>query len=120
MKDSETLRGSESLRDVINLLSNHTGMDKRLYMKICSDENIYAISDCCDKILNNSFKFDQKQLSAIRKKLKPITRDIRRLVKQSTCIHSRRKILQKPQVGDGVLDIISSLVIPALLKLYLR
>ena len=44
---------------------------------------------------------------------------ITRLVKQSTCIQSRRKILQKPQVGDGVLDIISSLVIPALLKLYL-
>ena len=118
MKESDLLRGSESLRDVINLLSNHEGKDKLIYMKICSDECIYAISDCCDKILDNRFKFDQKQLSAIRKKLKPVTRDLRRLVKQSTCIQSRRKILQKPQVGEGVLDIISSLVIPSLLKLY--
>ena len=118
MKESETLRVSESLRDVINLLSNHEGKDKVLFMKICSDENIYAISDCCEKILDNRFKFDQKQLSAIRKKLKPVKADIRKLVRNSTCIKSRRKILQKPQVGDGVLDIISSLVIPILLKLF--
>ena len=65
MKETESLRGCESLRDVINLLSNHEGKDKRLFMKICSDENIYAISDCCEKILDNRFKFDQKQLSAI-------------------------------------------------------
>ena len=119
MKETESLRGCESLREAINLLSNHVGLDKRLYMKICSDENIYAISDCCEKILDNRFNFDKKQLSEIRKKLKPISRDLRRLVKQSTCIQRRRKILQKPQVGDGVLDVISSLVIPALLKLYL-
>ena len=68
MKDSETIKGIESLRDVINLLSNHEGKDKLIYMKICSDENIYAISDCCDKILDNRFKFDQKQIFKIRKK----------------------------------------------------
>ena len=118
MKETETLRGSESLRDAINLLSNHMGKDKVLYMKICSDEHIYAISECCDKILDNRFKFDQKQISKIQKKLKPIKADIRKLVRKSTCIKSRRKILQKPQVGEGVLDIISSLVIPTLLKLF--
>ena len=115
MKETESLRGSELLRNAINLLSNHIGKDKVLYMKICSDESIYAITDFCDKILDNRFNFDQKQISKIQKKLKPIKADIRKLVKQSTCIKSRRKILQ---VGEGVLDIISSLVIPTLLKLF--
>ena len=64
MKETESLRGCESLRDAINLLSNHVGKDKRLFMQICSDENIYVISDCCHKILDNKFNFDMKQLSA--------------------------------------------------------
>ena len=118
MKETESLRGSESLRNVINLLSNDIRMDKVLFIKICSDENIYAKSDCCDKILDNSFKFDQKHISKIRKKLKPVKADIRKLAKNSTCIKSRREILQKRQVGEGVLDIITSLVIPTLLKLF--
>ena len=118
MKETESLRGCESLRDAINLLSNHVGKDKRLFMQICSDENIFAISECCRNILDNRFNFDNKQLSTIRKKLKPVKADIRKLVRNSTCIKSRRKILQKPQVGEGVLDIISSLVIPTLLKLF--
>ena len=86
MKETDSLRGCESLRDAINLISNHEGKDKALFMKICSDVNIYAISDSCEKILDNRFNFDKKQLSAIRKKLKPEKADIRKLVMNSTCI----------------------------------
>ena len=42
-----------------------------------------------------------------KKKFKPIKADIRRLANQSTSINRKRKILQKSQVGDGVLDIFS-------------
>ena len=87
---------SESLRDRVNLLNiNHKGKDKLFYMKFCSDECIHAISKCCHNILTDRFKFNQKQLSKIRKKFKPITNDLRRLAKQSTSIPSNRKILQK-------------------------
>ena len=45
--------------------------------------------------------------------------DIRRLAKQSTSINKKRKILWKPQTGDSVLYVIASLVIPALMKLFI-
>ena len=111
----------ESLRDRINLLNiKHKGVNKMLYIRFCSDDCIHAISECCHNILDNSFDFDNKQLSEIRKKLKPITRDIRRLANPSSSINRKRKILQKPQVGDGVLGIIASLVIPTLMKLFVK
>ena len=109
------------MRDRVNLLNiKHKGKDRLLYMKFCSDDCIHAISECCHNILTDRFKFNQKQLSKIRKKLKPIKGYIRRLAKQSTSIPTKRKILQKPQVGNDVLGIIASLVIPALMKLFIK
>ena len=115
------MKDSKSLRDRVNLLNiKHKGKDRLLYMKFCPDDCIHAISECCHNILNNSLDFNHEQLSTVRKKLKPITADIRRLVKPSVSIESKRKILQKPQVGNGVLDIIASLVMPTLLKLFVK
>ena len=115
------MKDSKSLRDRVNLLNiKHKGKDRLLYMKFCSDDCIHAISECCHNILNNSFDFDNKQLSTVRKKLKPIKTDLRKLANQSASIKSKRKILQKPQVGNGVLGIIASLVIPALMKLFVK
>ena len=58
----------ESLRDRVNLLNiKHKGKDKLLYMKFCSDDCIHAISECCHNILEDKFKFNQKQISKIRK-----------------------------------------------------
>ena len=111
----------KSLGGSVNLLNiKHKGKDKLLHMKFCSDECIHAISECCDKIIDNKFGFNQKQLSKIKRKFKPITRDLRRLVRQSTSIQRKRKILQKPQVGNGVLGIIASLAVPALMKLFVK
>ncbi len=115
------MKDSKSLRDRVNLLNiKHKGKDRLLYMKFCSDDCIHAISECCHNILKNSFDFDNKQLSTVRKKLKPIKTDLRKLANQSASIKSKRKILQKPQVGNGVLGIIASLVIPALMKLFVK
>ena len=115
------MKDSKSLRDRVNLLNiKHKGKDKLLYMKFCSDDCIHVISECCHNILDNSFNFDNKQLSTVRKKFKPIKADLRRLANQSTTIQSKRKILQKPQVRNGVLGIIASLVIPALMKLFVK
>ena len=115
------MKDSKFLRDRVNLLNiKHKGKDRLLYMKFCSDYCIHAISECCHNILHNSFKFNHKQLSTVRKKFKKIKEDLRRLANQSTSIQSKRKTLQKPQVGNDVLVIIASLVIPALMKLFVK
>ena len=57
------------LREKVNLLNiKHKGKDKLLYMKFCPDDCIQAISECCHNILNNTFKFQAKELAVIRKK----------------------------------------------------
>ena len=106
------------LRDRVTLLNE--GKDKLLNGEFCSDKCINAISECCHNILNDTIEFKPEERSSIKKKLKPFKKDIRRLAKLSTSIQSRRKILQKPQVGNGVLGIIASLVIPALMKLIIK
>jgi len=106
------------LRNRVTLLNE--GKDKLLNGEFCSDKCINAISECCHNILNDTIEFKPEERSSIKKKLKPFKKDIRRLAKLSTSIQSRRKILQKPQVGNGVLGIIASLVIPALMKLIIK
>ena len=86
------LMDRESLRDRINLLNiKHKRKDRLLYMKFCSDVCIHAISECCHNIFMDKLKFNHKHLSEIRKKLKPIKGDIRRLAKPSPSIHTKRK-----------------------------
>ena len=105
------------LRERVNLLNiKHKGKDKLLYMKFCPDDCIHAISECCHNILNNTFNFNPKELSVIRKKLKPSAPVLRKLGDPKISIQKKRKLLQKPQVGNGILGIIASFVIPALMK----
>ena len=105
------------LMDKVNLLDiKHKGKDKLLYMKFCPDDCIHAISECCHNILNNTFKFNPKELSVIRKKMKPSAQVLRQLGDPKISIQKKRKLLQKPQVGNGILGIIASFVIPALMK----
>ena len=67
------MMNKQLLKDGVNILKiNHKWKDKPLYMKLCSDDCIYAISECCHNILINRFRFNQKQLSAIRKKVQTI------------------------------------------------
>ena len=102
------------LRDRVTLLNK--GKDKLLHGKFCPDDCIHAISECCHNILNDTIKFKPEEISSIRRELKPFAKYIRKLSNPSTSIQSKRKILQKSQVGNGVLGIIASLVIPALMK----
>jgi hypothetical protein len=40
------------------------------------------------------------------------------LANSKVSIHEKRKILQKPQVGDGILDTAANLVIPLLKQIF--
>ena len=58
------------LIDKVNLLDiKHKGKDKLLYMKFCPDDCIHAISECCHNILNDTFNFNPRDLSVVRKKM---------------------------------------------------
>ena len=52
--------------------------------------------------------------------LKPHKKSFEKLVSSEVSIHEKRKTLQKPQVGEGILQTAAHLVIPLLSQLLKR
>ena len=81
------------------------------YFECCSKEKIHTISSWCNQILN-TMDLDSKQQKYIRKKLHPVRLEVRALADPKTSLHEKRKILQKFQVGDGVMSVLSTILVP--------
>lgn len=104
--------------DILKKVGKYNKKDRREYMKFCPDDCIHAISECCHNILNNTFKFTKKEKTGVERKLLPVVKDIKKLSNPTIPVKNKRKILSKPQVGDGLFGIIAQLVIPALASLF--
>jgi hypothetical protein len=50
----------------------------------------------------------------LKKMLKPHQKSLEKLVDANVSIHEKRKTLQKPQVGDGILQTATHLMLPLL------
>ena len=61
-------------------------------------------------------KSNPSKFNYIKEMLKPYRKSIRKLRDPAVDIHEKRKVLQKPMVGEGVLDSLESVVTPMLKK----
>ena len=61
-------------------------------------------------------KSDRRKFKYIKELLKPYRKSIRKLRDSNADIHEKRKVLQKPDVGEGLLDSVESVVTPLLKK----
>ena len=52
----------------------------------------------------------------LKKKLTPIRVDVRKLADSKLSLKSKRKLLSKPQVGDGIFTILAGTVLPTLIS----
>jgi hypothetical protein len=91
--------------------------DQKLdFLKNCSDECIHTICEACYNILNQSLKFNKDKLYRVKKKLKPIRDDVRKLSNPKLSVKTKREILRKPQVGKGIFTLLATTVLPALIS----
>ena len=90
--------------------------DKRLsFLKTCPDECIHALCEICFNLLHETIKLGKDKKYRLKQKLKPIRLDVRKLGNSNLSVNSKRKILSKPQVGDGIFTVAST-VLPALIS----
>lgn len=83
---------------------------------LLSDECIHSVCESCQNLLKNTFKFDEKLLKKVKRKLKFARKDIRTLANPKTSLLKKRRLLSKNQTGGGVFSILSTFIIPAILS----
>ena len=86
------------------------------FLKKCPDKCIHTICEACYNILNETIKLRKDQKHRVKKKLKPIRDDVRELSNPKLSVKTKRKILSKPQVGEGIFTLLATTVLPALIS----
>lgn len=108
------------LKQRVNLLNTILSVnktDRNLFLKRCTDDCIHALCEACFNLLNNSFNYNQKELTRIKRKLRNIKNDFKKLSNNKISLKTKRSILSKPQVGNGIFSLLASTIIPALVSL---
>ena len=102
----------------LNIISILRGVKKGDNMGYYSNEMIHCISvalhnivHCTDVIAKGPMKYKLKH------ELLPIKNYLMKISEPELNMKKKRKILSKPQVGEGVLTAIASFVIPALISM---
>ena len=90
------------------------------YFKDCSKSKLQSICDMCramdDKVARNNLKRKYPNKYAhLNETINKLRKDdVRKLVDSQVTIQTKRKTLQKSQVGEGILTILKNLVVPDL------
>ena len=88
----------------------------KTFFKNCSDKYISTIGQCCHNITQNGFNFDKKTSVKVKRKLSPIKKSIRDLANKSFPISKKRKILMKKQIGQGIISLLATTLVPLLIS----
>ena len=110
----------EIIEDVQHLC-NEFDENGSLCFKYCSKRKINSISTIADILLTNEVGKNLKQSNPskyryIKEMLKPYANSIRELPNTKVSIEKKRKTLQNPNIGEGLLETAESVVIPLLKK----
>ena len=111
----------DEMIDDVEQLRNEFDKDGNICFKYCSKRKISSISDMVDVLLDNELgdelkKSDRRKFKYIKDLLTPYRKSIRKLRDPTVDIHEKRKVLQNPDVGEGLLESVESVVTPLLKK----
>ena len=65
-------------------------------------------------------KLNPETFEDIKVELNPIAESVRKLADPQVTVHEKRKTLQKTQVGEGILTVLSKLILPPLTEYILN
>ena len=87
--------------------------------KQCSKRKIQSVCNVANNWMDASSLHKMKKINPskykfLKKMLSPHTKSLEKLVNPQVSVHEKRKTLEKSQVGDGILQIASHLMIPLL------
>ena len=88
-------------------------------MKHCNKEKIETIRTWCHKLLNKESKIirNTEILNRAKEVLMPVGPNVSKLANINYPISKRRKLLQKVQVGKGIMLAMETIILPYITKL---
>ena len=89
------------------------------YFKHCNKEKIETIRTWCNKLLNKESKIirNTEILNRAKEVLMPVGPNVSKLANINYPISKRRKLLQKVQVGKGIMLAMETIILPYITKL---
>jgi hypothetical protein len=110
--------GKEVVEDIEEVFDKWNEKDEECF-KQCSKRKIQSVCNVAYNwmdaaSLNKMKKLNPSKYRFLKKMLKPHQKSLEKLVDANVSIHEKRKTLQKPQVGDGILQTATHLVLPLL------
>jgi hypothetical protein len=89
------------------------------YFKHCNKEKIETIRTWCNKLLNKESKIirNTEILNRAKEVLMPVGPNVSKLANINYPISKRRKLLQKVQVGKGIMLAMETIILPYIIKL---
>ena len=108
----------EVVEDIEEVISMWNEKEEDCF-KQCSKRKIQSVCNMAHNwmdatSLNKMKKFNPSKYRFLKKMLSPHKNSLEKLVDTNVSIHEKRKTLQKAQVGDGILQLASHLMIPLL------
>ena len=111
-------------RDGVRKLKNIVKRFKkegRNYFSYCKGDKINIIGDVCRYIIKKDVLNipDRKRIN-MKRKLIPFVGDLNTLAIPGVSTRTKRNLLIKPQVGNGIVTAIASVIIPAIISSLIR
>ena len=86
------------------------------FFKNCPNKYISSVGQCCHNITQNGFNFNKRQAVKVKQKCRPIKKSIRDLANRRLPISKKRKILLKTQIGQGIISLLATTLVPLLIS----
>ena len=120
--DQDETNYPKDVHEVIEDLENVFDMWNEKYedcFKQCSKRKIMSVCNVAHSwmdaaSLQKMKKMNPSKYKFVKKMLSPNTKSLEKLVNPQVSIHEKRKTLQKSQVGDGLLQTATHLMLPLL------
>ena len=119
-KNNEPKDVDEVIDDVEHLC-NEFDKEGNTCFKYCSKRKINSVSEMVGVLLDKRIadyvkKANPSKFRYIQALLQPYRKSLRKLKDPYVDIHEKRKVLQNPDLGEGVLESVESVVTPLLKK----
>ena len=113
----------EMMKDINDVISMWNKKEEECF-KQCSKRKILSMCNIANSwmdatSLKKMKEFNPSKYRFLKNMLSPHKKSLEKLISANVSIHEKRKTLQKPQVGEGLLHTASNIVLP-LLRLLLK
>ena len=119
MGRGKMVREVEDVIQVLKYIKSLKG-DCRGYAEHANSRDIKLISGCCFNLLEDNIPLYASQKKFIQIFLKPIEKEINILSNKMESVKTKREILSNPQIGLGILILLTKVILPALVSALAR